>query len=163
MNRMLIVANPKFLLQLAGFFVTMVSSSVCGAELVQVSYQISKVPAKRVHIHVSRSDFRLDGAIVTWGQILKKLNDIEHSVVYCEVDKFASISQARIDALASSVVGSGKRFFYKQHRCSIDTIGYCFEYKQEAEQAGTGQPATRSESKSEGSDKPQPAAEGRSR
>jgi hypothetical protein len=35
--------------------------------------------------------------------------------------------------------------------------------KQKAEQAGTGQPATRPESKSEGSDKPQPEAEGRSR
>jgi hypothetical protein len=34
---------------------------------------------------------------------------------------------------------------------------------QEAEQGGTGQPATRSQSKSEGSDKPQPEAEGRSR
>jgi hypothetical protein len=32
-----------------------------------------------------------------------------------------------------------------------------------AEQAGTGQPATRPESKSEGGDKPQPEAEGRSR
>lgn len=32
-----------------------------------------------------------------------------------------------------------------------------------AEQAGTGQPATRPESKSAGSDKPQPEAEGRSR
>jgi hypothetical protein len=32
-----------------------------------------------------------------------------------------------------------------------------------AEQAGSGQPATRPESKSEGSDKPQPEAEGRSR
>jgi len=32
-----------------------------------------------------------------------------------------------------------------------------------AEQGGTGQPATRPESKSEGSDKPQPEAEGRSR
>jgi hypothetical protein len=32
-----------------------------------------------------------------------------------------------------------------------------------AEQAGTGQPATRPESKSEGSDKPQPEAEGRFR
>ena len=37
------------------------------------------------------------------------------------------------------------------------------ERKEEAEQAGTGQPATRPESKSEGSDKPQPEAEGRSR
>jgi hypothetical protein len=35
--------------------------------------------------------------------------------------------------------------------------------KKEAEQAGTGQPATRPESKSEGSDKTQPEAEGRSR
>jgi hypothetical protein len=34
---------------------------------------------------------------------------------------------------------------------------------EQAEQAGTGQPATRPESKSEGSDKPQPEAEGRSR
>jgi hypothetical protein len=33
----------------------------------------------------------------------------------------------------------------------------------DGEQAGTGQPATRPESKSEGSDKPQPEAEGRSR
>jgi hypothetical protein len=32
-----------------------------------------------------------------------------------------------------------------------------------AEQAGTGQPATRSQSKSEGGDKPQPESEGRSR
>ncbi len=35
--------------------------------------------------------------------------------------------------------------------------------RQQAEQAGTGQPATRPESKSEGSDKPQPEAERRSR
>jgi hypothetical protein len=34
---------------------------------------------------------------------------------------------------------------------------------EEAEQAGAGQPATRSQSKSEGGDKPQPEAEGRSR
>jgi len=33
----------------------------------------------------------------------------------------------------------------------------------QSEQAGTGQPATRPESKSEGSGKPQPEAEGRSR
>ncbi|MBN8456240.1 MAG: hypothetical protein J0M04_00145 [Verrucomicrobia bacterium] len=35
--------------------------------------------------------------------------------------------------------------------------------KTEAQQAGTGQPATRSQSKSEGSDKPQPESEGRTR
>ena len=35
--------------------------------------------------------------------------------------------------------------------------------KQQSEQAGAGQPATRPESKSEGGDKPQPEAEERSR
>ncbi len=38
-----------------------------------------------------------------------------------------------------------------------------YEKKKKVEQAGTGQPATRSESKSESNDKPQPEAEGRSR
>jgi hypothetical protein len=38
-----------------------------------------------------------------------------------------------------------------------------FLAKHQAEQASSGQPATRFESKSEGSDKPQPEAEGRSR
>jgi hypothetical protein len=42
------------------------------------------------------------------------------------------------------------------------TVVLTSEQKQ-AEQAGTGQPATRSQSKSEGDDKPQPEAEGRSR
>jgi hypothetical protein len=37
------------------------------------------------------------------------------------------------------------------------------EQRRKAQQAGTGQPATRPESKSEGSDKPQPESEGRSR
>jgi hypothetical protein len=48
---------------------------------------------------------------------------------------------------------------------SMYLVGYTqvLQKKQEAEQAGTGQPATRSQLKSEGSDKPQPEAEGRSR
>jgi hypothetical protein len=43
------------------------------------------------------------------------------------------------------------------------TLGVDSTANKVAEQAGTGQPATRPESKSEGSDKPQPDAEGRSR
>jgi len=39
----------------------------------------------------------------------------------------------------------------------------CQKYEDKPEQAGTGQPATRPESKSEGGDKPQPESEGRSR
>jgi hypothetical protein len=40
---------------------------------------------------------------------------------------------------------------------------YIQQFKQQGEQDGTGQPATRLESKSEGSDKPQPESEGRPR
>jgi hypothetical protein len=49
--------------------------------------------------------------------------------------------------------GASKTFLISGH----------FLQEKEIEQGGTGQPATRPESKSEGSDKPQPEAEGRSR
>ena len=44
-----------------------------------------------------------------------------------------------------------------------DNLPSSLQRKYKAEQAGAGQPATRSQSKSEGGDKPQPEAEGRSR
>ena len=46
---------------------------------------------------------------------------------------------------------------------SLQVFSASIRWKHKAEQAGTGQPATRSESKSEGGDKPQPEAEGRSK
>ena len=50
------------------------------------------------------------------------------------------------------------------HQChSLITQMRIADEKRQAEQAGTGQPATRPESKSEGGDKLQPDAEGRSR
>ena len=48
-------------------------------------------------------------------------------------------------------------------RYSGDLSTIADEHKQKAQQAGTGQPATRPESKSEGDGVPQPDAEGRSR
>jgi hypothetical protein len=63
---------------------------------------------------------------------------------------------------------------FKEHQLPIVNIlhldekktlkaGGLFWFEQQGEQAGTGQPATRPESKSEGSDKPQPESEGRCR
>ncbi|MBN8460531.1 MAG: hypothetical protein J0M04_22095 [Verrucomicrobia bacterium] len=49
-------------------------------------------------------------------------------------------------------------FPYSQERSAMAA-----EHKKKAQQAGAGQPATLPESKSEGSDKPQPESEGRSR
>jgi hypothetical protein len=51
----------------------------------------------------------------------------------------------------------GMRTYYTSYRLPLQSV------KTTAEQAGTGQPATRPESKSEGGDKPQPEADGRSR
>ena len=48
-------------------------------------------------------------------------------------------------------------------RLDLNSLAPGLITKRRAEQAGTGQPATRPESKSEGSKKPQPEAEGRSR
>jgi hypothetical protein len=61
-------------------------------------------------------------------------------------------------------VGGGRQSF-SLHLSGISIAGHLFALPQKpkAEQAGAGQPATRSESKSEGSDKPQPESEGRSR
>jgi hypothetical protein len=52
---------------------------------------------------------------------------------------------------------------FLQHMMNTLHNVHTWKTKTKGEQAGTGQPATRSESKSEGGDKPQPEAEGRSR
>jgi hypothetical protein len=51
----------------------------------------------------------------------------------------------------------------KKWHAGMEDLVEAIQKNHEAEQDGTGQPATRSQSKSEGSDKPQPEAEGRSR
>ncbi len=56
-----------------------------------------------------------------------------------------------------------KRIVIEQAYASGRGIHLEYPEQKHAEQAGTGQPATRPESKSESSDKPQPEAEGRSR
>lgn len=58
------------------------------------------------------------------------------------------------------------RYLFDSAKVDLQVLPGALEFiapKQKAEQAGAGQPATRSQSKSEGGDKPQPDAEGRSR
>ena len=58
---------------------------------------------------------------------------------------------------------SGRFYTYPHYDSQLDDLLLTLQETNNSEQAGTGQPATRSQSKSEGSDKPQPEAEGRSR
>jgi hypothetical protein len=55
-----------------------------------------------------------------------------------------------------------KQLFSKSGWLPEDLSAVCPSWNRKAEQDGSGQPATRPESKSEGGDKPQPEAEGRS-
>ena len=86
------------------------------------------------------------------------------------LDKLAGIA-ARYDEIerlmgdpeiASDYVRVGE---LNKERSDLQTLvdSYNYYLQQQAEQDGTGQPATRPESKSEGGDKPQPEAEGSSR
>ena len=74
-----------------------------------------------------------------------------------EVDGFDPLT---VDPLAEEIHKGYSYNFSKQP--TLDQIQRTVTMRR-SEQAGTGQPATRPESKSEGSDKPQPEAEGRSR
>ena len=61
------------------------------------------------------------------------------------------------DGLLEVILEDGSKHYFDP------ATGLRAKPKKEAEQAGTGQPATRPESKSEGGDKPQPVSNGRSR
>ena len=137
MNLSQAAVNTRSLVILCGLIVSLALSAVHGGELVRVTHQVSKIPEKRVHIHVTASELRLDGVRVTKDQISQRLSELSISTLYCEVDKKASIPKARIEDWASLVLESGGRFFYKQHRSAIDSVDRCFEYK-ETEQAGHG-------------------------
>ena len=67
------------------------------------------------------------------------------------------------DALTSAVMEAMEPLLQIVRDHHARTVSILNRYKPEAEQAGAGQPATRPESDSEGSDKPQPESEGRSR
>lgn len=73
-------------------------------------------------------------------------------VSYCFTLRGASLDRAVIDVYAPEQSG----------RISLKGLPVHVEQKK-VEQGGAGHPATRPESKSEGSDKPQPESEGRSR
>jgi hypothetical protein len=68
-----------------------------------------------------------------------------------------------IDSKDGKVKERSEAYIYDHNPPIVVPKVWVNRYKIRSEQGGTGQPATRSESKSEGSDKPQPEAEGRSR
>ena len=84
-----------------------------------------------------------------WGNSSASIGIIEESVLIC--------FHRRVDRVVGDEVTWLAEIAY-EHRSLPELFG-----KDTAEQAGAGQPATRSESESEGGDKPQPEAEGRSR
>jgi hypothetical protein len=72
---------------------------------------------------------------------------------------------ARADEVTKQMLGVGYKrvIILGAHAFGVHYVADTMLESKTAEQAGSGQPATRPESKSEGSEKPQPEAEGRSR
>ena len=113
---------------------------------------------------------RVGGAIVFWGSCLFSVH-FGHSVV----TNYERTYVARALKSVASDVSSERRDEYIKlaeayEKRTLNGAKLMLESEKvrllnlkEAEQAGTGQPATRPESKSEGGDKPQPESEGRSR
>ena len=110
-------------------------------------------------VEKGKMDFRWH----VWGTS-KKRDDVENAeVIQFKPDQEALTLQIPVGEL-------DRTYIYRDYPRRIMDGGYyyCFDLpayykKHKAEQGGAGQPATRPESKSKGSDKPQPASEGRSR
>jgi biopolymer transport protein ExbD len=105
-----------------------------------------------INVRVDGS-IEVDGKIVTDVELAKKLQAISVQVLDQPLQIRASKESKYQDIV---------RVIDLCRKSGISDISFATE-KIPEEQGGTGQPATRSESKSEGSDKPQPESEGRSR
>jgi hypothetical protein len=78
--------------------------------------------------------------------------------------KYARKSRLQVDlAFIDWCIDQEKSWGFKTPEEEKEILGKYNKKRKELEQASTGQPATRPESKSEGNEKPQPESEGRSR
>ena len=100
-----------------------------GGELIPIEFKISEIPAKRQNISISHSGIRINGELVSDPSVSLELTKLKNVIVYCEAEKGYTKPTEVIQAWALIVVESGGRFFYKQHRGSIDSYDHCFEYK----------------------------------
>ena len=101
-----------------------------------------------------------------------QLNELEHYFEHQKHKRFVSIlfhKAAPSNKSLDDAIAELERFYFSRGYERILFLGargsgvQVYKDTTKGEQAGTGQPATRSESKPEGDDKPQPEAEGRSR
>lgn len=98
----------------------------------------------------------LKGDMVFMGSLEQHDNPVKTN----DSDSRRTMFYIRLDHIQNSMISmSGK----KNSELVSYSLSLALPENNKAEQAGTGQPATRPESKSSGGDKPQPEAEGRSR
>ena len=90
---------------------------------------VSDLPEKRIVIQISRSGFVMDDLNVSHQTLHQKLQEMRGASVYCEADKFSDTPITQVEALASTVIESGGRFFYRQGRGAIDSILSCYEWR----------------------------------
>jgi len=100
------------------------------------------------------------------------LKELEHYFEHQKHKGFVSVlfhKAAPSNKSVDDAIAELERFFFSRGYGRVLFLGargsgvQVYKDSTKGEQAGTGQPATRSQSESEGSDKPQPEPEGRSR
>lgn len=130
-NMNLLVSSRNFTpVSIFAVFITALGLSLSsGGELLLSDYKISEIPAKRQNISISHSGVHINGKVVSDSSVSLELAKLENAVVYCEAGKGYTKPTVIIQAWALVVVESGGRFFYKQHRGSIDSYDHCYEYK----------------------------------
>ncbi len=148
---------------------TIVASLLAGAAGLWFGFHIQNPPITwdvAVMVTCGGGDYPKEAFRKVNDEIASKMNDLftDSDSERCFVAVVPEISGYRIRIAGdsdSSVMNEAKR------KVLSDWIHERMEQIQreesQAEQAGAGQPATRPESNSEGSDKPQPESEGRSR
>ena len=98
------------------------------AGLARIERKVADLPANRITVHYTDSGFVLNNQDATFPDLRSKLGELRGVNVYCEIEKFAPIPDQQMEELASVVIRSGGRFFYRQARGAIDSLFFCTEF-----------------------------------
>jgi hypothetical protein len=98
------------------------------AGLARVERKVADLPKKRIAVQLNESGFVINNQDATFTDLRSKLGELRGVNIYCEIEKFAPIPDQQLEELASVVIRSGGRFFYRQARGAIDSLFFCTEF-----------------------------------
>ena len=98
------------------------------AGLERIERKVADLPEKRIAVQLTESGFVLNDQNATFADLRSKRGELRGVNVYCAMEKFATITDQQLEEIASVVIQSGGRFFYRQARGAIDSLFFCTEF-----------------------------------